>query len=131
MAGGMTVPEPVSDESGRPIINNAGELAMRDAPRYGMHSLRHACASLLLVAKIDSKVVSSRLGHGSAYFTQDVYQHVIAGVQEEGTCWLAGTTWQGRGAMRISVSNWATTADDAARSAAAILGVWRRVRGEK
>ena len=51
---------------------------------------------------------------------------VIAGVQEEGTCWLGGTVWQGKAAMRISVSNWATSEDDAARSAAAILGVWRQ-----
>ncbi len=59
----------------------------------------------------------------------EITRQVIAGVQQEGTCWLAGTTWQGRGAMRISVSNWATSEDDAARSAAAILGVWRQVRG--
>jgi hypothetical protein len=46
VAGGMTMPEPVLAESGKPTINNAGELVMRDAPRYGMHSLRHACAAL-------------------------------------------------------------------------------------
>jgi glutamate/tyrosine decarboxylase-like PLP-dependent enzyme len=46
---------------------------------------------------------------------------VIARVQREGTCWLAGTTWQGQAAMRISVSNWSTTAEDVQKSAAAIL----------
>jgi glutamate/tyrosine decarboxylase-like PLP-dependent enzyme len=46
---------------------------------------------------------------------------VITRVQREGTCWLAGTTWQGKAAMRISVSNWSTTADDVEKSAAAIL----------
>ncbi len=50
---------------------------------------------------------------------------VIAGVQADGTCWLSGTTWHGKAAMRISVSNWATTMDDVARSAAAILRVHR------
>lgn len=54
---------------------------------------------------------------------------VIEGVQREGTCWLGGTTWQGLGAMRISVCNWATTEDDAARSAAAIVKVYRSLRG--
>ena len=34
---------------------------------------------------------------------------VVTGVQQDGTCWLGGTTWQGQAAMRISVSNWATT----------------------
>ena len=48
---------------------------------------------------------------------------VIDGVQREGTCWLSGTTWHGMAAMRISVSNWQTSADDIERSAAAILRV--------
>jgi glutamate/tyrosine decarboxylase-like PLP-dependent enzyme len=45
----------------------------------------------------------------------------IARVQEDGTCWLGGTEWGGEHAMRISVSNWRTTEEDVARSAAAIL----------
>ncbi len=48
-------------------------------------------------------------------------QAVVKGVQEDGTCWLSGTTWQGRGAMRISVSNWQTTTEDVERSVGAIL----------
>ena len=48
-------------------------------------------------------------------------KEVIARVQDEGTCWLGGTTWNGVGAMRISVSSWATTAEDVERSAEAIL----------
>ena len=50
---------------------------------------------------------------------------VIAAVQADGTCWLGGTTWRGRRAMRISVSNWATTVSDVERSAAAILAAAR------
>ncbi len=46
---------------------------------------------------------------------------VVKAVQEDGTCWLGGTTWQGKAAMRISVSNWATTTEDVNRSVAAIL----------
>ena len=48
---------------------------------------------------------------------------VVSGVQQEGTCWLGGSVWQGKGVMRISVSNWATTADDVDRSVEAILRV--------
>jgi glutamate/tyrosine decarboxylase-like PLP-dependent enzyme len=55
-------------------------------------------------------------------------RRVVAGVQQEGTCWLSGTVWHGLAAMRISVSNWATSADDAARSAEAILRVFRGLR---
>jgi glutamate/tyrosine decarboxylase-like PLP-dependent enzyme len=53
----------------------------------------------------------------------DTTRAVIAGVQQEGTCWLGGTTWQGRAAMRISFSNWATSEEDVARSAEAVLRV--------
>jgi glutamate/tyrosine decarboxylase-like PLP-dependent enzyme len=41
-------------------------------------------------------------------------------IQEDGTCWLAGTTWRGRPAIRISVCNWRTSEDDIRRSAAVI-----------
>jgi glutamate/tyrosine decarboxylase-like PLP-dependent enzyme len=61
----------------------------------------------------------------------DLTRAVVAGVQDEGTCWLSGTTWHGLGAMRISVSNWATTEADAARSADAILRVYRTLRGRR
>lgn len=48
-------------------------------------------------------------------------RRAVAAVQAEGTCWCGGTTWQGRAAMRISVSSWATTAEDVERSIAAIV----------
>jgi glutamate/tyrosine decarboxylase-like PLP-dependent enzyme len=53
----------------------------------------------------------------------------IAAVQDDGTCWLSGTVWQGTAAMRISVSNWRTTKDDVERSAAAILEAAAAVSG--
>jgi len=48
-------------------------------------------------------------------------QDVVRRVQEDGTCWLSGTTWHDLAAMRISVSNWQTSPEDIERSAAAIL----------
>ena len=49
-------------------------------------------------------------------------RRVIGTVQREGTCWMSGTSWQGKAAMRISVSNWSTDETDVDRSVAAILG---------
>lgn len=46
---------------------------------------------------------------------------VVRRVQDDGTCWLSGTSWEGRPAMRISVCNFQTTEDDVDRSIAAIL----------
>jgi glutamate/tyrosine decarboxylase-like PLP-dependent enzyme len=46
---------------------------------------------------------------------------IIAAVQNEGTCWCGPTTWQGRPAMRVSVSCWNTTEADIDRSVAAVV----------
>src|SRR5207247_7745470 len=46
-----------------------------------------------------------------------------AGVQADGTCWAGATVWQGRTALPISVSSWATTEDDVERSLEAMLRV--------
>ena len=51
----------------------------------------------------------------------DVTRAVIDRVQRDGTCWMSGTTWRGRAAMRISVSNWSTDEADVDRSVDAIL----------
>ncbi|MGE5223072.1 MAG: pyridoxal phosphate-dependent decarboxylase family protein [Omnitrophica WOR_2 bacterium] len=52
-------------------------------------------------------------------------QRVIAGIQQDGTCWCGGTHWHGHTAMRISVSGWATTEEDVERSLEAMLRVAR------
>ena len=48
---------------------------------------------------------------------------VLERVRHEGTCFLTGTTWHGRAAMRISVTNWSTDEADVDRSVAAILKI--------
>jgi glutamate/tyrosine decarboxylase-like PLP-dependent enzyme len=48
-------------------------------------------------------------------------REVIRRVQDDGTCWVAGTTWQGMAAMRFSVVNWSTTPADIDRALTAIL----------
>ena len=50
----------------------------------------------------------------------------IERVQQDGVCWCGITEWQGRTAMRISVSSWATTAEDVETAIAAI----DRIAGE-
>jgi glutamate/tyrosine decarboxylase-like PLP-dependent enzyme len=54
-------------------------------------------------------------------------RRVIAGIQQDGTCWCGGTTWQGHTAMRISVSSWATTEADVERSLQAMIRVAREL----
>lgn len=51
---------------------------------------------------------------------------VISAVQDDGVCWLAGTTWRGRRAMRVSICHWATSEDDIERSARSIVAATQR-----
>lgn len=66
-------------------------LACKAAGVAGLkfHELRHASASLLLLAGVDAKTVSSRLGHSSVGFTQTTYQHMISGMQAKAAGVLA------------------------------------------
>jgi glutamate/tyrosine decarboxylase-like PLP-dependent enzyme len=50
-------------------------------------------------------------------------EKIIKAIQEDGTCWCGGTTWQGQTAMRISISSWATTEADVEKSADAIIKI--------
>ena len=73
---------------------------------------------------------ASLLADGGAEILNDVVLNqvlvaappsAVARIQADGTCWVGGTVWHGREAIRISVSNWSTTDADVDRSAAAIL----------
>ena len=80
--------------------------------------LRNAGFDVLNDVVINQVLVS----FGSAETTREV----IRRVQEDGTCWCGGTVWQGKTAMRISVSSWATTEADVERSLAAIMRIARK-----
>jgi glutamate/tyrosine decarboxylase-like PLP-dependent enzyme len=58
-----------------------------------------------------------------SFGNEDLTRRVIRRVQEEGTCWMGGTEWQGHVAMRISVSSWATTEEDVQRCLDVILRI--------
>jgi glutamate/tyrosine decarboxylase-like PLP-dependent enzyme len=102
--------------------------ALRSLGRSGVADLVERCCS-------HARIFAELLEAGGATILNDVVlnqalvrfgdgettREVIRRVQEDGTCWLGGTEWQGEHAMRISVSNWRTTREDVERSAAAIL----------
>ncbi len=60
-----------------------------------------------------------------SFGSDEATRTIISEVQREGTCWCGGTVWQGTAAMRISVSSWATTEADVARSAEAMIRIAR------
>jgi integrase len=60
----------------RPILEKAG------LPRIRLYDLRHSCATVLLIAEENVKVVSERLGHSSVVLTLDTYSHVLPTMQQ-------------------------------------------------
>ena len=45
---------------------------------------------------------------------------LVAAIQDDGRIWCGPTTWDGATALRVSVSSWKTTVDDAVRAASVI-----------
>lgn len=109
------------------VIASLGRAGIADAiNRTCLHCAdladRLAVAGVSILSPV---VINQALAHFDDDETTDA---VIEEVQADGTCWAGGTTWQGRKAMRLSVSSTTTTGDDIAVAAAAILDAWGRVR---
>ncbi len=56
---------------------------------FSLYCLRHSCATLLLLANVNPKIVSERLGHSGVAITLQTYSHVLPGMQSEATAALA------------------------------------------
>jgi len=77
----------------KPLLRDAG------LPDINLYALRHTCATLLLMAGENPKVVSERLGHSSVTMTLDTYSHVLPDMQEEATKKLEGMLFSRRPAL--------------------------------
>jgi integrase len=60
-------------------------LVKAKVPDIRLYDLRHTCATLLLAAGENPKVVSERLGHASIVLTLDTYSHVLPTMQKSAT----------------------------------------------
>ena len=60
-------------------------LVSADLPMIRLYDLRHTCATLLLSAGVNPKIVSERLGHASITLTMDTYSHVLPDMQKSAT----------------------------------------------
>jgi len=60
-----------------PIEVAAGICTDRNNPKYGLHSFRHAAASLFIQEGWDAKRVQVAMGHGSIQITFDTYGHLF------------------------------------------------------
>lgn len=64
----------------RPIL----QAAAINRP-ISLYSLRHTCATLLLMSGVNPKIVADRLGHSSVTMTLDTYSHVLPHIQADAT----------------------------------------------
>lgn len=94
------------------------ERACAHAQRFA-EALRGAGFDVLNDVVINQVLVS--------FGTAETTREVIRRVQDDGTCWCGATVWQGKTAMRISVSSWVTTEVDVERSLEAIVRIARSV----
>lgn len=92
------------------MVNGCCHLARRFA--YGLEA---AGFEVLNDVALNQVLVS----FGSPEKTEEVVRRA----SEEGTMWAGGTVWQGRTAMRISVSSWGTTEEDVDQSLSALLKI--------
>lgn len=73
----------------KPLLEKAG------LPNIRLYDLRHTCATLLLSAGENPKIVSERLGHASVTLTLDTYSHVLPDMQKSATEKLEGMLFRG------------------------------------
>ncbi len=118
-------------ESSRRARGFALYAALRSLGRTGVAELVERCSGLArLMADeltadpslelINEVVINQALFAIAGDDSGELTASAVERIQEDGTCWLAGTTWRGRPAIRVSISNWRTSEDDVRRSAAAI-----------
>ena len=102
---------------GRKGVAELIERTCRHAKRFA-EGLKSAGYQILNDVIINQVLVS----FGDAETTNKI----ISEIQRDGTCWCGGTVWQGKTAMRISVSSWATTDEDVEKSLEAIIRIVRK-----
>ncbi len=134
---GLRAPSDFVPESSRRARGFATWAALRELGRTGVTDLVDRCCDLarrfadgaaeLTGVTVANDVVLNQvlLRFGDDDAATDA---VVAAVQRSGECWMGGTTWHGQRLMRVSVSNWSTTADDVDRSVAAVAAAWTALR---
>jgi len=101
-------------------LNSLGRTGLADLVNRNCHQARNMADSLQKAGvEILNDVVLNQVV--VSFGDEDRTRQVIDVIQDAGVCWCGGTIWQGRAAMRISLSSWATTDDDISRSVDSIL----------
>jgi len=97
----------------RDLVERCCQLATRLADRLRAH------AALAIMNDVVLNQVLVRVIDGADH--EAATRAMIDRLQRDGTCWASGTTWHGKAALRVSISNWSTTEADIDRTADAII----------
>jgi integrase len=68
----------------------AGMVDGEDRPKYGLHALRHFCASWLIEQGFSPKRLQALLGHSSIQMTFDRYGHLFPSLEDDHAKFAAG-----------------------------------------
>ena len=94
--------------------------ALRSLGRSGVRELVERCCACArtfaeLIVELPGVEVLNEVVLNQVLFRfedDERTDEVLARVQRESRVWMSGTTWDGRKAVRLSVSNWQTTRED-------------------
>src|SRR5260370_14672359 len=103
---------------GRSGIADLVERTCRYAARFA-EGLRAAGYTILNEVVLNQVLVM--------FWDAERTRRVIAGIQQDGTCWCGGATWPGQKTLRICASSWATTDVEIERSLEAMIRVAREL----
>ena len=123
----------------------ASYAALRELGRNGVREMVERtcdCAKAIIegLAELDNVEVlfSPVVNQGLVAFldpagkvSDEWNERVIAEIDKDGTSFFSGTTWNGRRAMRVSVTNWQTSMEDVERTLAGVQTVLRELHAKE
>jgi integrase len=74
--GAPLTPDAMTRQYWEPVAK-AADVLRKDGGIMGLHSLRHAAASLWIKAQVPELALKAAIGHASIAFTKDVYGHLF------------------------------------------------------
>jgi glutamate/tyrosine decarboxylase-like PLP-dependent enzyme len=95
------------------LVERCCTLARQAADELGRHP------EIEVLNAVELNQVLFRPRHGAGCDARELAD----AVQRDGTCWIGTSVWDGRPALRLSVSNWSTTPQDVTRSTDRVLAL--------
>jgi integrase len=83
IAAEVTIRREMLDQQGAPVLGDDGKPLIETVAKYGMHALRHACASLWIEQGFNPKRIQTLMGHSTIQMTYDLYGHLFQDIEAD------------------------------------------------